>query len=258
MAEGCVLAVANQKGGVGKTTTALSLAAALARNGKEVLVLDMDPHVCASVHMALIPERRPRTLYHLLTARPEHQNGLWPALEEHPAGQSWSMVAGDQRLAELEADWHDRRRKGFVLKEALKEPKLRYDYIILDCPPQMGVLLVNALVATDWLIIPAQTDFLAVHGLKLLFDTLRLLNKALEKPVAYKAVATMHDKRVGACVRVLQLLREKMGTAMFETVIPMDTRLREASALGKVVYDVAPESRGAVAYAHLAQEVMSL
>lgn len=258
MGQARVLAVANQKGGVGKTTTALTLGAALARMNQKVLVLDLDPHVCASVHMGLFPEKQIVTLYHLLQALPEHQEGLFAKLEQCPRGQNWYMIAGDTRLAEVESDWRDRRGKGFVLKSLLENPASRYDFIILDCPPQMGVLLANALVAADLVIIPVQTEFLGLHGMKLLFDTMRLLNPALPAPVAYRALATMYDKRANACTRVLELLRRKLANALLETVIPVDTRVREAGALGQVVFDSAPTCRAAKAYEQLAREVMSL
>jgi chromosome partitioning protein len=119
------------------------------------------------------------------------------------------------------------------------------------------VLLVNAMVASDLLIIPIQTDFLALHGLRLIFDSIRLLNKVLAKPVAWKALATMFDRRAGACRRVLELLRNKLGGKMFDTVVGMDTQFREASARGLVIYDVAPDSRGAREYMALAKEILA-
>jgi chromosome partitioning protein len=128
----------------------------------------------------------------------------------------------------------------------------------MDCPPHVGILLVNALVACDLLIIPIQTDFLALYGLKLLFDTMRTLNKVLPAPVRYMALPTMYDRRARACTRVLELLQEKMGSAMFNTIIGVDTRLREASAQGCVIYDLDPQSRGALAYTALAQEITAL
>ena len=168
------------------------------------------------------------------------------------------MAAGDTHLADLEGELRDRTGKGFLLRGLLERLPGGYDFVILDCPPNMGLILINALVAADLLIIPIQTDFLALHGLKLLFDTLRTLNKALAKPLTYMALATMYDRRAKACTTVLELLKKKMERAVFETVIPIDTRIREASALGKVVFDIAPASRGAAAYAGLAREVTLL
>ena len=133
-----------------------------------------------------------------------------------------------------------------------------YDFVVLDCPPHVGILLVNALVAADLLIIPIQTDFLALHGLKLLFDTLHTLNKVLPTPVRYRAVPTMYDKRAKACTRVLELMRRKMGHALFTTIIGVDTHFREASALGCTIYDIDAQSRGALCYDALAEEVLAL
>ncbi|MDE5831694.1 MAG: ParA family protein, partial [Desulfovibrio sp.] len=133
-----------------------------------------------------------------------------------------------------------------------------YDYIIIDCPPHLGILLINALVACDLLIIPIQTDFLGLHGMKLLFDTLRTLNKVLPEPVKYRALPTLYDKRTKACARVVELLNKKLGASMFKTIVGMDTRFREASAQGRSIFEIDPRSRGAQAYAALAEEVMAL
>jgi len=127
----------------------------------------------------------------------------------------------------------------------------------MDCPPHVGVLLVNALVAADLVIIPIQTDFLALHGLRLLFDTIRTLNRALPGPINFRALPTMFDRRAGACRRVLNLLRKKIGQKMFETVINLDTNFREASARGKVIFEIDPNSRGAVEYSILAKEIVA-
>lgn len=249
------MAIANQKGGVGKTTTALSLGGALARLGKKVLLMDLDPHGCASVHLGMFPENVPISAYDLLLAE-SFDRELWnKAVILAPQG-GVDMVASNVRLSELDIDLKGRENKGLLLKNLLADAALGYDFVILDCPPNMGVLLVNAMVASDLLIIPIQTEFLALHGLRLIFDSIRLLNKVLPRPVAWKALATMFDRRAGACRRVLELLRKKLGSKMFETVIDMDTQFREASARGQVIYDVAPESRGAKEYMALAKEIL--
>jgi chromosome partitioning protein len=253
-----IIAVANQKGGVGKTTTALSLGAALARKEKQVLIVDLDPHVCASVHLRLYPDDYPRSVCDIFLADPQDWAQLWTEIIQRPEEQRLDVALGHVRLSELEGDLRERPRKGFILREALAGLKSRYDYIILDCPPHLGVLLVNALVASDLLIMPIQTDFLALHGLKLIFDTIRTLNKALSEPVTYRALPTMFDRRTRACRNVLDLLRIKMDNAMFTTIVPLDTRFRDASALGQVIFDVEPSSRGARAYEDLAEEVTGL
>lgn len=250
-----VLPVANQKGGVGKTTTALSLAAAFGRMGRKVLVVDLDPHVSASIHLQFYPERLKRTAYDLFQRGDASWSEIWAQTRRSDNGLVFDFVPSHTRLSELEIDLHNRASKGMILQEGLAVIAEEYDYIILDCPPHMGILLVNALVASDLLVIPIQTDFLALNGLRLLFDTMRTLNRVLPRPIEYKVLATMYDQRTSACKRVMQLLRRKMGPKMFETVIHIDTKFREACALGKVIYDIAPSSRGAGEYVQLAKEI---
>lgn len=256
--EARILAIANQKGGVGKTTTAINLGAALARDGKKVLLVDLDPHACASLHARVYADNQKAHLYDIFVASADLWPQIWHNLIIRDALDGMDIVPASIRLSELENDLRDRKAKGEILSSALRPLRKYYDFIILDCPPHLGILLVNALLAADLLIIPIQTDFLALHGLKLLFDTLRTLNKVLPRPVRYKAVPTMYDKRTKACIRVLELLRQKMGDSVFSTIVGIDTRFREASALGKSIFDLDSRSRGAQAYAALAKEVMAL
>jgi chromosome partitioning protein len=253
-----LIAIANQKGGVGKTTTTLTLATALTHMDKRVLVLDLDPHACASLHMRLYPENQSHTLHDLFLAEAEQREALWKDIIKDVSSRRLHIAPASIRLSELEIDLRERKNKGGILADALQIVQDEYDYVLMDCPPHLGILLVNALVACDLLIIPIQTDFLALYGLKLLFDTMRTLNKVLPAPVRYMALPTMYDRRTRACSRVLELLQEKMGSAMFNTIIGVDTRLREASAQGCVIYDLDPQSRGALAYTALAQELTAL
>lgn len=253
-----ILAIANQKGGVGKTTTAINLGAALARRGKRILVIDLDPHACASLHARIYPEDGEANLYDVFVADEGLLPSIWPRLIRPTAMKGMDIAPGCIKLSELENDFRDRKSKGTVLLNALKEQRRNYDFIILDCPPHLGILLINAIISADLLIIPIQTDFLALHGLKLLFDTLHTLNKVLPKPVMYRTVATMYDKRTKACTRVLELLAKKMGNAMFRTIIGVDTHFREASAKGCSIFGIDSKSRGALAYEALADEVLSL
>jgi chromosome partitioning protein len=251
-----VLAIANQKGGVGKTTTALTLGAALAARGARVLVMDLDPHGCASAHMGIFHESLAGSVTDVfLAATPE--TVPWAEVILRPAEAAFDLVPSHTRLSDLDVDLKDRKGKGVLLKTALEHGP-PYDHVILDCPPHTGVVLVNALVAADLLVIPIQTDFLALHGVRLLFDTIRALNHALPHPIAYRALATMFDRRAKACTRVLGLLRAKFGARMFTTVIGLDTKFREASANGRVIQDLAPDSRGAREYGLLAEEVAAL
>ncbi|EFL51153.1 Cobyrinic acid ac-diamide synthase [Solidesulfovibrio fructosivorans JJ]] len=251
-----ILAIANQKGGVGKTTTALSLAAALTLAGRRVLVMDLDPHGCASAHLGIFPEDVAATSADVFRARTPRETP-WERVVIRPRLADFDLAPSHAALLDMETDLADRKGKGVLLKEALAAGPA-YDHVILDCPPHTGVVLVNALVAADLCLIPIQTDFLALHGVRNLFDTMRTLNRALPRPIAYRALATMYDRRAKACQRVLELLRGKFVGRMFATVIGLDTKFREASAAGRVIQDVAPGSRGAREYGELAKEVLSL
>ncbi|CAK7034489.1 MAG: Sporulation initiation inhibitor protein Soj [Desulfovibrio sp.] len=253
-----VIAVANQKGGVGKTTTAVTLSAALARAQYKVLIVDLDPHACASVHLRFYPEDAVATINDIFISEEKDWPEIWQKIRFRHEGQAFDVTPGSIRLSELETDLRGRKGKGAILQQALTHVRGEYDYIVMDCPPHVGILLVNALVACDLLVIPIQTDFLALHGLKLLFDSIRILNRVLPAPITYRALATMYDRRAKACNRVIELLNMKMESRMFSTVIGVDTRFRDASALGRVIYEIAPDSRGAKEYEELAREIVSL
>lgn len=256
---GKILAIANQKGGVGKTTTSLSLGSALSRMGRKVLLIDLDPHACATLHAKLYPENIQCSMYEIFQGNDSRLwEQLWPQVINKQILQGMDVAPGSIRLSELEVDYKDRADKGSVLHKSLLPLLHNYDFIVLDCPPHVGILLINALVASDLLIIPIQTDFLALHGLKLLFDTLHTLNKVLPRPICYRAVPTMYDKRAKACTRVLELMRKKMAMSLFSTIIGIDTHFREASALGCTIYDIDANSRGALNYESLAREVVDL
>lgn len=252
-----VVAVANQKGGVGKTTTTVTLAAALTTLGYRVLVIDLDPHACASVHLRFYPDESSFSVNDLFAEDALDIDYLWDNVRKHHHF-GFDLIPASIRLAELEVDLRSRKGKGGILQKALSHVSHEYDFMLLDCPPHVGILLVNALVAADLVIIPIQTDFLALHGLKLLFDTLRILNKVLPSPIIYRALPTMFDRRARACHRVIELLTLKLGDRMFSTIIGVDTRLREASAQGRVIFELAPNSRGAKEYTELAKEMLSL
>ena len=255
-----VLAIANQKGGVGKTTTAISVSSALSRMGKRILIMDLDPHCCASVHLRYYPDEQRLSVCEIFTNAKEDWPELWTKIIQSPQQDdiNFKVAPAGVRLSDLEMDLKDRPGKGAILKEALALILPDYDYVVLDCPPHLGIVLVNALVASDLLIVPIQTDFLALHGLKLLVDTVRLLNKALPKPLDYMALPTMYDARANACERVLQLLHSKMNERVFKSVISLDTKFREASAQGTVIHALDPASRGAQAYNQLAEEILKL
>ncbi|WP_321402863.1 ParA family protein [Maridesulfovibrio sp.] len=250
-----VYAIANQKGGVGKTTTALTLGEALTRLSKKVLVIDLDPHANASVHMSYFPETVTTSAHDLFFDNADFKS-LWGKIVKKRDWVGFDFVPASIRLSELEVDLKDRKNKGMVLSNSLDEIKEYYDFILIDCPPHVGVLLVNAIVAADTVLIPIQTDFLALYGIRLLFDTIKILNKVLPSPVKFMALPTMYDGRAGACRKILNLIRRKLGDRVFSTVVHMDTKFREACASGKIIFDVDPKTRGALEYMQLAREIV--
>ncbi|OEU65658.1 MAG: chromosome partitioning protein ParA [Desulfovibrio sp. S3730MH75] len=250
-----VIAIANQKGGVGKTTTALTLGEALTRLGKKVLVIDLDPHANASVHLSFFPETVSMTAHDLFFDDADFET-VWLQIVQKRATVGFDFVPASIRLSELENDLKDRKNKGMVLSGALAWITDQYDYVLIDCPPHVGVLLVNAIVASDLVLIPIQTDFLALYGIRLLFDTIKVLNKVLPRPVKFKALPTMYDGRAGACRKILNLIRRKLQGRVFSTVVHMDTKFREACASGRVIFSIDEKSRGALEYMQLAREII--
>ncbi len=250
-----VIAIANQKGGVGKTTTALTLGAALVLLKKRTLVIDLDPHASATIHLAYYPETIKDSIVNVFLKEVSREDV--ESLIQRNTRHFFDFIPGSIKLSIVEGELKDRAGKGRILKRVLSLIGDRYDYIILDCPPSFGVILVNALVASTLIVIPIQAEFLALHGLRLTFDTIRMLNKVLSRPLSYKALATMFDRRVGACRRVVEVLRQNLKDKFFRTIIGIDTKFREASARGEIIYNIAPASRGGKQYMELAREIIT-
>jgi chromosome partitioning protein len=219
--------------------------------------VDLDPHASASIHLAFYPESLEHTVYDVIQGARGEAPRIWAKVIRKAEGAGFDFAPASIDLSDLEMDLKSTPNRGVILRDRLKPLKDDYEYIILDCPPHVGVVLINSLVAADLIIIPIQTDFLALHGMRLIFDTIKTLNRALPAPLRFKALATMFDRRAGACRRVLNLLRKKLGKRLFETVINLDTKFREASARGKVIYEVDPETRGAIEYRLLAKEIQN-
>lgn len=249
------LAVANQKGGVGKTTTAISLAASFQHLGHRVLLIDLDPHACASIHLAHYPGTSTGSALHLFG--PHDDATAWAMAISQQKNTPFALVPAVTQLADLEQRLRDAPNKGTILARRIPAVAARFDLAILDCPPHLGIVLVNALAAADLVIVPVQTDFLALHGLSLLLRTAHTLRRGLGRSIPVRVLATMYDRRANACRRVLELLQKKLGPRLCSTVISTDTKFREASAQGLPILQAAPSSRGAHEYLALAQELLS-
>jgi chromosome partitioning protein len=247
-----VWAAANQKGGVGKTTTAVSLAGLLSREGKTVLLVDMDPHGSLTAYFKYDPDTLTPSIYHLFQtpATPLHDIMLDTAVP------GIKLLPATTALATLDRQLGTQEGKGLVLQRALVPYFDQFDYCIIDCPPLLGILMVNALAAASQLLVPVQTEFLAMKGLERMLHTLQMVLRARKQPLAYTIVPTMFDRRTRAAIESLRQLRELYGEHIWQQVIPVDTQFREASRKGLPISHVAASSRGAKAYQALLADLL--
>ncbi|MBM3487563.1 MAG: ParA family protein [Alphaproteobacteria bacterium] len=247
-----ILAIANQKGGVGKTTTAVNLATALAAVGRRVLVLDIDPQGNASTALGIARERRRTTTYDVLIDGRAIADAV---IDTTIPGLAVVPASVDLSGAELELIDLDRRE--YRLREALGGLPNRFDYVMIDCPPSLGLITLNALVAADAVLVPLQCEFLALEGLSHLVRTIERVRKNLNPALAIQGIVlTMFDKRNNLSALVADDVRGFFGEVVYHTVIPRNVRVSEAPSHGKPVLLYDMHCPGAQAYIRLASEVL--
>jgi chromosome partitioning protein len=250
-----IIAVANQKGGVGKTTTTINLGAALAEIGKRVLIVDLDPQGNASTGLGIEGDDREFTTYELLLEDIDLGQVVQPT-----QSRNLMIIPATVDLSSADIELISNEKRSFLLHDALRQTAMdRYDldYVLIDCPPSLNLLTVNAMVAAHSVLVPLQSEFFALEGLSQLMLTIREVRQSANPNLRIEGVVlTMFDARNNLSGQVEKDARENLGELVFKTLIPRNVRLSEAPSYAMSVLDYDPQSRGAAAYRALAQELM--
>lgn len=250
---GRIIAIANQKGGVGKTTTSINLAASLAEKGKKVLVIDMDPQGNTTSGFGVDKNNLDNTIYELILNECSVQECILKEVIENV-----SIIPSNVNLAAAEIELIGVDKKEFILKKEIDWVKDKYDFILIDCPPSLSMLTVNAMTTANTVLVPIQCEYYALEGLSQLIHTVNLVKERLNPELAMEGVVfTMYDSRTNLSAQVVENVREHFHQKVFDTLIPRNIRLAEAPSFGMPICMYDPKSAGAESYRNLAQEVIN-
>lgn len=248
-----IISVANQKGGVGKTTTAINLAAALAHKGIKTLLVDMDPQANATISF-LRPEQGYRNVFEALSPRGCPMSEIIQSTQTH----NLDLVPSSIALAKLETTLAGELEAHFCLKDSLQRVLDRYEYVVIDTPPTLGILTVNSMVASSHVLVPIQASYFALEGTDDLVDTIDKIKKRVNPSLQILGVLlTIYDGRTILSRDIHQQITKAFGTKIFKTIIHKNVRLEEAPAYKEDIFSFAPNSRGALEYYQFAEEVLS-
>ena len=250
---GRTIAIANQKGGVGKTTTAINLSSCLVEAGQRVLTIDFDPQGNATSGLGLEKGEIEETVYEMMLGDCELEDCL-----QRDVQRNLDVLPSDSNLAGAEIELLDVERKEYVLKQHLEKVRDQYDFIIIDCPPSLSLLTINALVAADTVLVPIQCEYYALEGLSQVLRTIGLVRKKMNPSLELEGVVfTMYDARTNLSLQVVENVKQNLNERIYKTIIPRNVRLAEAPSHGMPINLYDSRSTGAESYRLLAAEVIS-
>ena len=250
---GRIIAIANQKGGVGKSTTAINLAACLAEKEQKVLIVDIDPQGNATSGLGVSKDDVENTIYQVMLGTISADDAI-----QKDVFDNLDVLPSNVNLAGAEIELIDVENREYILKNILYDIKDRYDYIVLDCPPSLSMLTVNAMTAADTVLVPIQCEYYALEGLTQLIHTINLVKRKLNPELELEGVVfTMYDARTNLSLQVVENVKENLGQNIYNTIIPRNVRLAEAPSHGLPINIYDSKSAGAESYRLLAEEVMN-
>lgn len=247
-----IMAIANQKGGVGKTTTTINLSAALAEQGKKVLIIDMDPQGNTSSGLGIDKDELETTVYQLMIG-----DNSFDECVQKDVFENLDVLAANVNLAGIEIETMDMEDRNYILRDIILEVEDRYDFIIIDCPPSLNTLTINSMTTADSVLVPIQCEYYALEGLSQLIYTINLVKDRLNPKLTINGVVfTMYDGRTNLSMQVIENVRNNLNQTIYDTIIPRGVRLAEAPSHGLPITQYDNRSTGAKAYMSLAKEVI--